>query len=287
MKSLLILAVVLFACASANGSDSTPLVELGATMSSSASAFIEKRMFRNGILRIKSPEKVLCYGPIVYETGYQKARGTIDCFAGETGTVTVELSSPLGEGVGKAIFSGGKEISFRVTMERITDEDLQNLWEPKSDVEIVTESTKSVPLNHLEVIPAPVADRSQITTSVPDQKLTQPEPPIEKERMYAGNGKVEGLIIDAEGVTEAKFNSDVYACKRLKKQAENDVVGDAIFGALLGSAVAKSSKGKYSRRDGAKVGAAAMALDSEVDSDNEKELVFRNCMVGRGYKVLN
>lgn len=285
-NAVLLMALILGTGGPAHGEENLQAAPPNAGPPSQASAFIEKRMFRNAYLLIKAMPELLCSGPVVYSPGYQKASGTVDCLSGEAGTVTADLETPLGDGHGKAVFTNGREIAFRVTQDRIKAEELESLWEEWNKKDAAN-SLPSQPLPPLQVETnaenAPTIPQS----IVPEQPQATPQPAAPAQRMYAGNGKVEGLIIDAEGVTEEKFNGDVAACRRLRKQAENDVVADAVLGALLGSAVAKSSGGKYSRRDGAKAGATAMVIEGEAESRQEKAMVFRNCMVGRGYRVLN
>ena len=129
--------------------------------------------------------------------------------------------------------------------------------------------------------------------SQPPSGAAQPQPiapPVSAqpaEPLYSGNGNFDGIIVDAYNLKASKVDSDVAECRRLRKQAESDPVSDAVAGAIVGSAFAKLAGKEYSRTESAKRGAAVGLVDGAASSDKDKDAVFRNCLIGRGYKVLN
>lgn len=109
------------------------------------------------------------------------------------------------------------------------------------------------------------------------------------------------LIIDKNGVDEKDYIYDMHQCEELSGQVQKDTrsrgaVGGAVKGAALGAAGTAIAGGSGS--DGAKVGAgvglAAGVLgggrDRRANQDNyeaDRQNVMRNCMINRGYTVLN
>lgn len=104
---------------------------------------------------------------------------------------------------------------------------------------------------------------------------------------YVGKTEVEGLIIDPDGVPPEKYQQHVTDCLRFRKQAEGSLVGDAIAGAILGSAAASIAGDEYSRTKSAQLGAVASMAEGADESDAMQEKVLRNCLAGRGLRVLN
>ena len=85
-------------------------------------------------------------------------------------------------------------------------------------------------------------------------------------------------IIDMQGVDESALGSDWADCQSYSDQviiARGAVVG-AAAGAISGNA-----------DSGAGYGAIWGATRSTLDGDREKQMVFKRCLRGRGYRVLN
>lgn len=109
------------------------------------------------------------------------------------------------------------------------------------------------------------------------------------------------IIIDKSGVDEKDYIFDMHECTELsqqaqKKQAEGGMVSGTARGAALGAAAGAISGG--SGTDGAKTGAAIGLVggslgrnranrQNEANYEAEKQTVVRNCMINRGYVVLN
>ncbi|QFU22821.1 glycine zipper family protein [Shewanella eurypsychrophilus] len=109
------------------------------------------------------------------------------------------------------------------------------------------------------------------------------------------------VIIDKSGVDEKDYIFDMHECTELsqqaqKKQTEGGLVSGAAKGAALGAAAGAISGG--SGTDGAKTGAAIGVVggalgrnrskrQNEASHEAEKQTVVKNCMINRGYTVLN
>lgn len=95
-------------------------------------------------------------------------------------------------------------------------------------------------------------------------------------------------IIDTKGVDPEQLAEDWDECEAY---TEEILVAKGIGkGATVGAAVGAATGAVSSRRDvgeAAGVGAIYGGTRSGLDADREKQKVFKNCMRGRGYRVLN
>ncbi len=95
-------------------------------------------------------------------------------------------------------------------------------------------------------------------------------------------------IIDTSGVDPKQLAEDWDECEAY---TEEIVMAKGIGkGAAAGAAVGAATGAVSSRRDvgeAAGVGAIYGGTRSGLDADREKQQVFKNCMRGRGYRVLN
>ena len=96
-----------------------------------------------------------------------------------------------------------------------------------------------------------------------------------------------GPIVDTKGVDMARYRTDLADCETYAEQVriEQGMAKGAAAGAAVGGAtgaIRGSDVGEY-----AGVGAVAGAAKSGIKGDREKSRVVKNCMRGRGYKVLN
>lgn len=96
------------------------------------------------------------------------------------------------------------------------------------------------------------------------------------------------IIIDEKGVNMSRYADDLAECKSYAKQV---AVGEkaakgAASGAVIGGAI-----GGVSRRRGIGEGAAVGAISGGArglnEGDRDKVRVVKNCLHGRGYRVLN
>ncbi|MEZ8023330.1 glycine zipper family protein [Vibrio sp. 10N.222.51.C8] len=112
------------------------------------------------------------------------------------------------------------------------------------------------------------------------------------------------IIVDTKGVDETQYHADLYECEQYAQQVKpeevdslgSDIVGSTAKGAALGAVGGAVSGG--SGHDGAKIGAGigiisgalkhgAQKRQSAELSEQQKFQVNRNCMINRGYTVLN
>jgi hypothetical protein len=99
----------------------------------------------------------------------------------------------------------------------------------------------------------------------------------------------EKVIIDPKGVDQATYQRDLAECDAVSQQAKpgrsawRGALGGAVIGGALGGAMGDSRTAGRMAGGGAVVGGASQAGAGM----SERELVLRNCMAGRGYRVLN
>lgn len=95
-------------------------------------------------------------------------------------------------------------------------------------------------------------------------------------------------IIDTKGVDPDRLADDWEECEIYTE--EIDVAQGVSKGAALGGAVGAATGAVSNRREvdeGAGLGAIYGGTRSGLDADRQKQQVFKNCMRGRGYRVLN
>ena len=104
--------------------------------------------------------------------------------------------------------------------------------------------------------------------------------------LLAGCSSAPGPIIDTKGVNMAHYESDLRDCEGYADQikiergvAKGAVAGGAV-GAATGAVLGDTAKG-------AGVGAIGGAARSAQRGEEEKTRVVKNCLRGRGYRVLN
>ena len=104
--------------------------------------------------------------------------------------------------------------------------------------------------------------------------------------LVSGCASHPGPIIDTKGVNMAAYHQDLTECSGYSDQirTENGAVKGAATGAAIGSAIGAifGNAGQ-----GAATGAVQGGVESAFLNEDEKQLVVRRCMAGRGYSVLN
>lgn len=101
-----------------------------------------------------------------------------------------------------------------------------------------------------------------------------------------------GLTIDPEGVNMRQYQLDLADCKGLASGAGSDTGrrtaaragGGALVGGALGAIVGDSSRAALA---GAGAGALLGGLSGVGSAHSEQGQIVRNCLRGRGYRVLN
>ena len=107
-----------------------------------------------------------------------------------------------------------------------------------------------------------------------------------RQNSYADNS---GIIIDTQGVNMQQYQYDLQDCKQYAEQvpvgerAVKSSAGGAVMGGVIGAVIGNSD----TAAKGAGVGAVTGAAKGARSGYREKQQVVRNCLRGRGYKVLN
>ncbi len=105
--------------------------------------------------------------------------------------------------------------------------------------------------------------------------------------MVGGCSKRQSVIIDPAGVDMGQYQRDLAECQQITKQVESEVGEGAVGGAVVGGLIGAVVGGKRSVERSAGVGAVLGGAKGAGASAEERELVLKNCLRNRGYKVLN
>ena len=98
-----------------------------------------------------------------------------------------------------------------------------------------------------------------------------------------------GIIIDRKGVDLITYQADLDECKAYANQVNTGdkvakgTASGAVLGGVLGAVVGNSS----TAQKGAGAGAITGGVRGYSQGEKEKQRVVRNCLKGRGYRVLN
>lgn len=99
----------------------------------------------------------------------------------------------------------------------------------------------------------------------------------------------QNVIVDTKGVDLSRYEQDRRECESYASQVSTgtQAAKSAGFGAAVGAALAAifGNSGDVAR--GAGAGGVVGGAKGAVKGENEKEQVLRNCLRGRGYRVLN
>jgi len=95
----------------------------------------------------------------------------------------------------------------------------------------------------------------------------------------------QGPIIDKDSRFDpVQYEKDYAACQQYQKQVQSKVgkssLGGAIVGGLIGAITGDIG-------EAAAVGAVAGGADGVGQTSRDKKRVLHNCLIGRGYRVLN
>lgn len=97
------------------------------------------------------------------------------------------------------------------------------------------------------------------------------------------------VVVDPKGVDQAAYEKDLAECSTLADNAGKNgsagkgAVGGALIGGALGGIFGGSRGAVTMGAGGAVIGGASGAGKES----NSKDQVLKNCMTGRGYRVLN
>lgn len=98
-----------------------------------------------------------------------------------------------------------------------------------------------------------------------------------------------GPIIDTKGVDMSAYQTDLAECQSYANQvpvAERAATG-AVVGGVIGGAVGAVVGDSSTAQRGAGAGAIGGTVQGTSSGLQEQEQVLRNCLRGRGYRVLN
>ena len=97
------------------------------------------------------------------------------------------------------------------------------------------------------------------------------------------------IIIDKKGVSMASYEADLAECRAYSsevKSAEKTARG-AASGAVIGGAIGAITGGSSRAVEGAGVGAVTGGARGASEGERDEIQVVKNCLRGRGYRVLN
>ena len=95
-------------------------------------------------------------------------------------------------------------------------------------------------------------------------------------------------IIDSKGINMARYEADLEECRVYSTQIKTSkgAAKGAVAGAAVGGAVG-AIKDDRDTAEGAGVGAVLVGAQSANQAERTKQRVVKNCLRGRGYRVLN
>ena len=97
------------------------------------------------------------------------------------------------------------------------------------------------------------------------------------------------VITDTQGVEIQKYNQDLYACRQYAAQVNvgSEALAGLVAGAIVGAAIGAAIGNSDTAERGASIGAVSGVTEGASDALSEQDMVIKNCLIGRGYNVLN
>ena len=97
------------------------------------------------------------------------------------------------------------------------------------------------------------------------------------------------VITDTQAADMTQYNKDMYECRQYAAQINvgADALGGLIAGALIGAAIGAAIGNSDTAEMGAGLGAIDGVTEGASGALSEQDKVIKNCLLGRGYKVLN
>ena len=95
------------------------------------------------------------------------------------------------------------------------------------------------------------------------------------------------IIIDPAGVDQARYQQDLAECKQLAEQVDQKAGQGAVAGAVISGAIGAILGDRRDAERLAGVGAVSGGASGAAHTRQEKNMVIKNCLRNRGYKVLN
>ncbi|MDH3614579.1 MAG: glycine zipper family protein [Gammaproteobacteria bacterium] len=96
-------------------------------------------------------------------------------------------------------------------------------------------------------------------------------------------------IIDMKGVDQEQFVQDWNDCEGYSEEVQmsKGIAKGSAVGAAVGAVAGAIGGNSSDVAEGAAYGGLYGGAESGLDADREKQYVFKRCMSGRGYRVLN
>ena len=96
-------------------------------------------------------------------------------------------------------------------------------------------------------------------------------------------------VIDKKGVDMAQYQQDLEECKEYRDEVGSGArtAKSAAAGAVIGGVIGAILGNSDTAATAAGVGAVQGGAGSALEGDREKDQVVKNCLRGRGYRVLN
>ena len=97
------------------------------------------------------------------------------------------------------------------------------------------------------------------------------------------------IIIDKKGVNLARYEADLAECREYSSEVKTGekAAKGAASGAVIGGAIGAITGGSDRAAEGAGVGAVTGGARGISDGERDEIQVVKNCLRGRGYRVLN
>jgi outer membrane lipoprotein SlyB len=98
-----------------------------------------------------------------------------------------------------------------------------------------------------------------------------------------------GIIIDRKGVDMVAYQADLEQCKAYAEEVStgDKVAKSSASGAVIGGVLGAVVGNSRTAQKGAGAGAVTGGVKGYSQAEGEKHRVVRNCLKGRGYRVLN
>lgn len=100
-------------------------------------------------------------------------------------------------------------------------------------------------------------------------------------------GRRADVVIDPAGVDMGRYERDLAQCEEIARQVRGKAAGAALGGAVIGGAIGGIVGNSDTAGKGAGVGAVTGGARGAAATRRERQLVIKNCLRNRGYKVLN
>ena len=97
-------------------------------------------------------------------------------------------------------------------------------------------------------------------------------------------------MVDPKNTDMARFQTDLAECKQIAEQGPGTgagAAGGAVVGYALGQVVARTTGNSHVANEAGRGAAVIGGAKGASSGEQGKRTVIRNCLAGRGHKVLN